>query len=199
VAISAVGWGLFSWIMPPYAQEVIGIRPQWIGLLLLANAITVVVVQVPVAKFAEGRRRVLMIVLAASIFTAACLLAVLAGLRREIAYAALLIASIAVAFGECFYTAVLTPLIADMAPAALRGRYMASMGLSWWIGLALAPTFGTQILSIAPAAVFVFGAALATVSAVSALALEKQLPESARLTPHPQGPMQSSTPSVKTH
>jgi hypothetical protein len=39
------------------------------------------------------------------------------------------------------------PLVADLAPEHLRGRYMATMGLSWWIGLALAPTPGTQLLA----------------------------------------------------
>ena len=47
-----------------------------------------------------------------------------------------------VGVGECFHTTALMPLVADLAPAALRGRYMATMGLSWWLGLALAPTLG---------------------------------------------------------
>jgi hypothetical protein len=58
IAIIAIGWGVPSWVVPPYASE-IGIGPQLIGLLLLANATTVVVAQVPVAKIAEGRRRVI--------------------------------------------------------------------------------------------------------------------------------------------
>jgi MFS family permease len=187
VAIIAVGWGVFTWLMPPYAEGQIGISTRLIGLLLLANAATVVVAQVPVARFAEGRRRVVMIALAASIFVGACLLVVAAGFNHSIAYPALITASIAVAVGECFYTAVLTPLVADLAPAALRGRYMAAMGLSWWIGLALAPTLGTPMLSVAPGAVFLAAAAVATAAAISALALEWQLPEASRLTPHPQG------------
>jgi len=31
--------------------------------------------------------------------------------------------------GECFFTTTLVPLAADPAPAGLRGRYMAAMGL----------------------------------------------------------------------
>jgi hypothetical protein len=34
------------------------------------------------------------------------------------------------------------PLAADLAPEGLRGRYMALVGFSWWIGLAIAPTLG---------------------------------------------------------
>jgi MFS family permease len=198
VAIIAVGWGVFTWLMPPYAEEQLGLSTRLIGLLLLANATTVVIVQVPIARFAEGRRRALMMALAAVIFVSACLLVVAAGFSNAIAYPALITASIAVAFGECFYTAVLMPLVADLAPAGLRGRYMASMGLSWWVGLALAPTLGTPVLSIAPMAVFLAAGTIATGAAISALALESRLPEVSRLTPHPQTRIESATASSET-
>jgi len=185
VAIIGVGWVVFTWLMPPYAEEQIGLSTRLIGLLLLANAVTVVVAQVPVARFAEGRRRVVMMALAGSIFVFACLLVVAAGIRPEMAYPVLIGASIAVAVGECFHTTALMPLVADLAPASLRGRYMAAIGLSWWVGLALAPTLGTQVLSFSPMAAFLVSAAVAAVAAVSALTLERRLPDEARLTPHP--------------
>ena len=185
VAIIGVGWGVFTWLMPPYAEEQIGLSTRLIGLLLLANAVTVVIAQVPVARFAEGRRRVVMMALAASIFVLACLLVVAAGLRTDLAYPALITASILVAVGECFHTTALMPLVADLAPTGLRGRYMAAIGLSWWIGLALAPTLGTQVLSISPLTAFLASGVVAAGAAVSALALERRLPDEARLTPRP--------------
>jgi MFS family permease len=57
IAVIGVGWGVFSWIVPPYAGE-IGIDPRRIGLLLFANALTVVLAQLPVAaspRAAAGR------------------------------------------------------------------------------------------------------------------------------------------------
>lgn len=188
VAIIAVGWGVFTWLVPPYAQYEIGISARLIGLLLLANAATVVLAQVPIARLAEGRRRVVMMALAASIFVFACLLVVAAGLSTDVAYAALVGAAIAVGVGECFHTTVLMPLVADLAPTSLRGRYMASIGLSWWIGLALTPTLGMPVLSLSPVTVFLAAAAIATAAAVSALALERRLPEASRLTPRQRGP-----------
>ena len=187
MAIIAVGWGVFTWLVPPYAQEEIGISTRLIGLLLLANAVTVVVAQVPIARLAEGRRRAVMMALAASIFVFACLLVVAAGLSTSLAYPALVAASIAVGVGECFHTSVLMPLVADLAPANLRGRYMASIGLSWWIGLALAPTLGMQVLSLSPMGAFLAAAAVAAAAAASAFALERRLPESSRLTPRQRG------------
>lgn len=185
VAMIAVGWGVFTWLVPPYARNEIGISARLIGLLLLANAAAVVVAQVPIAKLAEGRRRVVMMALAAAIFAAACLLVVSAGLVKSTAYAALVAASIAVGVGECFHTSALMPLVADLAPPNLRGRYMASMGLSWWVGLALAPTIGIQLLSVSPMAAFLAAAAVAIAAGTSALALERTLPEASRLTPRP--------------
>lgn len=185
MAIIAVGWGVFTWLVPPFARDHIGISTRLIGLLLLANAVTVVVAQVPIARLAEGRRRVVMIALAASIFVWACLLVVAADISAAGAFVALVVAAVAVGVGECFHTTVLMPLVADLAPASLLGRYMASMSLSWWIGLALAPTLGTQVLNLSPMAAFLAAAALAMVAARSAIALERMLPEASRVTPRP--------------
>jgi hypothetical protein len=60
---------------------------------------------------------------------------------------------------------------------------MATIGFSWWLGLALAPTLGTQLLSASPPAAMLAAAGLALAAAVSALALEADLPSAARLTP----------------
>ncbi len=185
VAMIAVGWGVFTWLVPPYAKNEIGISARLIGLLLLANAATVVVAQVPIAKLAEGRRRVVMMALAASIFAGACLLVVAAGVSTATAYAALVAAVIAVGVGECFHTTALMPLAAELAPAGLRGRYMAAMGFSWWIGLTIAPTLGAQLLSLSPTAAFLAAAAVASAAAASALTLGRRLPDASRLTPRP--------------
>lgn len=188
IAMIGVGWGVFTWLLPSYAEEFIGIPTRLIGLLLLANAVTVVVAQVPVTRFAEGRRRAVMMSLAGAIFVFACLLVVTAGIRPNIAFPTLVAAAIAVGVGECFHTTVLMPLVADLAPASLRGRYMAAIGLSWWVGLALAPALGTPMLSLSPLAAFVGAAVIASLAAVSSLGLEQRLPSEARLTPHPGTP-----------
>jgi len=185
VAIIAVGWGVLPWLVPPYARDEIGVSAQQIGFLLFANAATVVVAQVPIAKFAEGRRRVLMMALAAAIFAAACLLMLAAQFASAAAYLALTVAAIAVGVGECSHSAALSPLVADLAPLGVRGRYMAAIGLSQWIGLALAPTIGTPLLSVSPAAALLIAAAVATAAGGSMLKLEARLPDAARLTPRP--------------
>ena len=54
IAIIAVGWGVLPWIVPPFAKSELGVSPQLIGLLLLANAAAVVIAQVPIARAARG-------------------------------------------------------------------------------------------------------------------------------------------------
>jgi MFS family permease len=183
--IIAVGWGVLPWVLPTYAESAIRIGPRLIGLLLLANAVTVVVAQVPIARAAEGRRRTTMMAAGAGLIAAACLLALGARDAASGADVVLLAAAVVIGVGECFHTAALMPLVADLAPEGLRGRYMATIGLSWWIGLALAPTLGTRLLGVSAALTFCASAGAAAAAAVAMLRLDGRLPAGARFTPRP--------------
>ena len=178
VALIAVGWGVLAWIVPSYARE-IGIAPSLIGVLILANAATVVLAQLPIVRAAEGRSRVGALSLAAATFALACLLALQGGLGF------LLAAAVAFAIGECLHATAFMPLIADLAPPGLRGRYMATAGLSWWLGLAVAPTFGGQLLAVSPVLPLLGGAAVAASAIVLLRASEPALPVTVRAIPRP--------------
>lgn len=121
----------------------------------------------------------------AMIFAAAYMLVLSARDLGGAGYAALLFAAVAIAVGECFHTSVLMPLVADLAPPSLRGRYMASMGLSWWTGLALGPILGTQLLALSTALTFAASAGAAGAAALSMLTLDSRLPEASQTTPRP--------------
>jgi MFS family permease len=178
VGLIAAGWGVLAWIVPSYARE-IGIAPSLIGLLILANAATVVLAQLPIVRVAEGRSRVGALSLAAAVWVLACLLAL------QGSVACLLAAAVAFAIGECLHATSFMPLIADLAPPALRGRYMATAGLSWWLGLAIAPTLGGQLLAVSPVLPLLGGAAVAVSAIVVLRASEPALPLSVRAIPRP--------------
>jgi len=187
VAMIAVGWGVLAWIVPTYARA-IGIGPRLIGLLLLANAATVVLAQLPIVRAAEGRSRVGALSLGAGAWAGACLLAVLAQTGAPaIAFAWLVAAAVAFGVGECLHATAFMPLIADLAPPALRGRYMATAGLSWWLGLAVAPTLGGQLLAISPSLALIAAGALAVSAIVLLRAFEPTLPITVRSIPRPDG------------
>jgi len=126
---------------------------------------------------------------ASGLIAVACVLILAARTVGAAGCATLVVATIIVAVGECSHTAVLMPLVADLAPDHLRGRYMATMGLSWWIGLAVAPTAGARLLGASAAATFLGSAFAAGAASVSMLALDRRLPEKARLTPRPDAPV----------
>ena len=185
VILIAVGWGVLAWIVPPYAED-LGIAAGLIGLLFLANAATVVLGQVPIVKAVEGRSRVGALVLGAAAWVGACLLALLAqGAEPTTAYLCLVAAAIAFGLGECLHATVLLPLVADLAPLELRGRYMAAIGLSWWLGLALAPIVGAPLLAASASLALLAAAALCIAAIVSLVALESRLPLGLRLIPRP--------------
>ena len=184
VAVITVGWGFFSWVVPQYARADIGVPVRLVGLLLLANAFTVAVAQIPGTRALEGRRRATAIAISGAVFAASFLLIAAASLvRAGPAYAGLVIAAIGIGIGECLHTTALMPLVADMAPTALRGRYMATMGLSWWIGLALAASVGTRLLAASPAGAMLVASGLAAAAAGAVLALGRRLPSAISRTP----------------
>ena len=69
------------------------------------------------------------------------------------------------------------------APLALRGRYMATAGLSWWLGLAVAPTLGGQLLAVSPTLPLIAGAALAAATIALLRGFERALPAGVRSIP----------------
>ena len=124
--------------------------------------------------------------IAGPIFALACGLVVVTKVIAAPAFAMLVASAILIGVGECFHTTALPPLVADLAPVALRGRYMAAIGFSWWIGLTIAPAVGGGLLSRAPVALFIGSAVVAIVAAGGALlALDRRLPLLIRITPRP--------------
>ena len=185
VAMIAVGWGVLAWIVPPYARE-LGIAPEVIGLLLLVNAGTVILAQLPIVKAVEGRSRVAALSLGCGGWVVACLLAAVAQTGgQSFAVSCLVVAAIAFGIGECLHATVFNPLVADLAPPALRGRYMAAAGLSWWAGLAAAPTLGGQLLAISAPLTLTAAAGLAALTIAMLRASEAALPTDARLIARP--------------
>jgi MFS family permease len=137
-------------------------------------------------KAAEGRSRVGALTLGAVTWIGACLCAFVAqSTTPTVAFLCLLAAAVAFGLGECLHATVFLPLVADLAPPGLRGRYMAAIGLSWWLGLAVAPTLGAQLLAVSPSLALLAAAGLSVAAVFSLLALEARLPLGVRLIPRP--------------
>lgn len=173
-------------VLPVYAKNEAGLDETQIGLLFLANTMVIVLAQLPIARFARGRRRMPALALLGLLWSVGWLLVPVAGASSaEAAFALLTLTMVIFAFGMCLHGAVQAPLVADLAEPRLLGRYMALSALSWQVGFALGPAAGGLGLSVSPPGVWIVASAICALGAVAALAVEGALPDRARRTPMP--------------
>jgi MFS family permease len=175
----------FMSLAPPYARAE-GLSPGAIGALFVVNTVFVVVAQLPVARALEGHRRATTLAQVGLAWGAGLLLVLLAGtldLSPAATLGVLVFAFLAFSVGECLHSAVLSPLVSDLAPSALLGRYMALTSFTWQFALALGPLVGASLLAAAPTVWWAGAACLCIAAAAGARALDAALPASARITP----------------
>jgi MFS family permease len=173
-------------VLPVYAKNEAGLTETNIGFLFAVNTAVIIVAQLPIARLARGRRRMPALALFGVLWALAWLLVPIAGASSTTTAIVLLTVVMAVfALGMCLHGAVAAPLVADLAEPHLLGRYMALNALSWQVGFALGPALGGAGLSLSPTGVWLGAAALCTIGAAAALAIESSLPTRARTTPVP--------------
>ncbi|MHB8641882.1 MAG: MFS transporter [Gaiellaceae bacterium] len=191
----AAGMATIVELLPPYAKNDAGVTEQQIGLLWMVNSLVIVFAQLPIAKLSEGRRRMRALALMGVIWAATMVLIGAAGTWTNGTTAALLFGVAVVAFGigECLHGIVHGPLVADLAPPALVGRYMAFGSQSWQVGWIVGPAFGGFVLQHAPNALWPAAAALNLVGAAAALALERHLPGRVARAPARLAPLDAAT------
>jgi len=160
-----VGYALFANILPPYVKAHTHVGPGAIGILFVFNTFFVAVAQLPATRLFKRMRRARTFA-AASGFFAFALLGVLPVrlIHSELA-ATLLLCAVATVFaiGECVHSVVHGPLVADLAPPDLLGRYMSLLSLTVTGGFAIGPAIGGAVLAWSPDAVWWGGALIAGV------------------------------------
>ena len=95
----------------------------------------------------------------------------------------LAISGIVFAVGECLHAVGLQPLIAELAPPALVGRYMALFGMTFAVGLAAGPAASASALSVSPELPWIAGAVvmLALLLVLSPVVRRAQVPREPRV------------------
>jgi MFS family permease len=93
--------------------------------------------------------------------------------------------AIVIAIGECAQFIVLGPIVADLAPPHLLGRYMSLYGLSFMAGVALGPAVGGALLATSPDAVWWGGALALAVTGAGLLRLGDRIPDPLSQTQYP--------------
>src|SRR5881409_2009707 len=125
IVLVVVGHTLFSNILPPFAKTHTPVGPGAIGIVFLVNTSFIVIAQIPAVRVVARMRRAHAFAAASALFAIALLAVLPATLIHSEFAAASLLAGVAIVFatGEVFHTLVLGPLVADMAPEHLLGRY----------------------------------------------------------------------------
>ena len=187
VLFVAVGYEVFA-LLPPFAKNYAGVNERWVGFIWLANTLLIVLIQLPVAKALEGRRRMAALALMNVLWATAALIVLAGGhwLNGTSAALVFITATMVFGLGETLQGPTQAPLVADLAPEQLRGRYFALSAMSWSAGSILGPAVGGALLGWQPLAVWPVAAAVCLFSAAGCLALERRLPERVRRTPAPE-------------
>jgi MFS family permease len=174
-------------VLPPYAKEHASVSEAGIGVIFFVNTVVIVVAQLPLAKALEGRRRMRALAFSGALFAFTCAAVVATGvwLDNAAAVVALCIAIVVFSVAECIHGAMQNPLVADLAPEHLLGRYMALRTTAWQVGFLAGPAIGSFLLEHSPTTLWLGATAACAAAAGGALLLEPRIPPGAVLTPRP--------------
>jgi MFS family permease len=183
----AASIALFSELFPVFAKNEASVSERGIGLIFFLNTFVIVLVQLPTAKLQQGKRRMRALARMAVLFAATWLLVLGGGIWLEAGAATALfgLAFCLFSVGECLHGTVQGPLVSDLAPRRLLGRYMALSSSSWQVGFIIGPAAGGFILQVQPYALWPIAAAVCLAGGLWAIALERSLPRPVRRTPAP--------------
>ena len=179
IVLVVVGHTFFSNILSPFAKDYTPVGPAAIGIIFAINTAFVVIAQIPAVRLVARMRRTHAFAAASALFAMGLLAVLPATLIHSELAAASLLAGVAIVFaiGECVHILVLGPLVADMAPAHLLGRYLSVYTLTFTISLALGPAIGGLLLQTSPDAAWWGGALAAVLAGIVLLRLGGRIPD----------------------
>src|SRR5205807_1005296 len=179
IVLVVVGHTLFSNILPPFAKAHTPVGPAEIGIIVLVNTLFIVMAQIPAVRLVARMRRTHAFAATSALFAVALLAVLPATLVHSALAATSILAGVAIvlALGEIAHILVLGPLVADMAPAHLLGRYLSLYSLTFTLSLAIGPAIGGLLLQSAPDAIWWGGALAALLAGTVLLRLGDRIPD----------------------
>jgi MFS family permease len=179
LALVLIGGAYFSNILPPFAVGHTPVGAGEIGVVYFLNTLFIVVAQVPATRVVARMRRTHALAATSAIFAVGLLVVLLATQTRSTFAATAVLAGVAIviAIAECGQFIVLGPLVAEIAPPHLLGRYMSLYQLSFMAGVALGPAVGGALLGTSPNAIWWSGAAAMALTGIGFLRLGNRIPD----------------------
>jgi MFS family permease len=194
IVLVMIGGALFSNVLPPFAKAHTPVGPAEIGVVIFINTFFIVIAQIPATRVVKRMRRTHALAATSALFAIGVLAVLLATLTRSTFTAATVLVGVAIviAIAECAQFVVLGPLVAELAPPHLLGRYMSLYGLSFMTGVALGPAVGGALLATSPDAVWWGGALALALTGAGLLRLGHRIPDpllrAQRPSPRPASP-----------
>ena len=173
----AAGYSLFT-LLPAFARDQAHISEHQIGAIFFVNTMAIVLVQLPLSRWIEGRRRMRALALMPLLWAVAWLIVDAGGywFTATAAFLVIAFAAVLLGIGECFHGPAHQALVSDIGSPHLRGRYFAVHSLSWGLGGTVGPAVGGFILASAPFALWPLASAVCVVAALGVLSIERYVP-----------------------
>jgi MFS family permease len=193
LALVMIGGAFFSYVLPPFAVAHTPVGAGEIGVVVFVNTFFIVVAQVPATRVVARMRRTHALFATSAIFAVGLLAVLLARLTHSTLTAFTVLAGVAIviAVAECGQFIVLGPLVAEIAPPHLLGRYMSLYQLSFMVGVALGPAVGGVLLGTSPDTIWWGGALALALTGAGFLRLGNRIPDP--LSPAKSPPLQAAS------
>jgi MFS family permease len=165
-------------VLPAYLTNEAGLTPREVSAVFVANTVAVAGLQPLVGRRATGRRRMVMISIAAAAWAAVWVgvLAIATSVSDERAAVLFVVCGGAFGVAECLFAGSMGSVTADLAKPELLGRYMAVSALSWSAGAVIGPAVGGVLLSMSGALQWLTQATVLAAASAGAIMGERLLP-----------------------
>jgi MFS family permease len=180
----AAGYSLFN-LLPAFARDQAGLSERQIGAIFFVNTLAIVLAQLPLSRWIEGRRRMRALALMPLLWAIAWLVVDAGGywLTAGAAFALIAFAAVLLGVGECFHGPAHQALVSDIGPPHLRGRYFAVHSLSWGLAGTVGPAVGGFILAAAPFALWPLASCVCLIAMLGVLSIERFIPRALQRIP----------------
>ncbi|MBN1177996.1 MAG: MFS transporter [Anaerolineae bacterium] len=158
-----------------YLRDAHGISEQGFGYILSLNAAMVVLFQFPITRWISKYRSLFVMTVGTLLYAIG-----FAMYGFVTTYALFLVAMVVITIGEMFTSPVGQAIVARLAPADMRGRYMAVFGFSWVIPSAIGPLLAGLVMDNGDPNWVWYGAGIIGIVATLAfVALDRRVEQSA--------------------
>lgn len=141
------GYGSLEAGLAIFVTDAAELPERLIGIVWLANTITIVIGQLLVLRLLRGRSRTRLIGVVGLLWgTSWLMLSIVPGVPVVPAIAILIVSTIVFALGETVWSPTAPALINSIAPDHLRGRYNSAQSLTWSLGASLAPVLSGLLI-----------------------------------------------------